>query len=135
MRKKLLLLFIICLPAGFAAYANTNNGSKDKKEDPDMSGSITFTETGKPIKDVNVTAYNVSKKEKVTLSDANGNFSLIDLKPGVYKFVFQKEGFQKVIREKIILKTNEDYQLNIQMAEDESIFDLMPSPLRFTGVK
>jgi len=115
------------------AYAN--NGTKDKKEDPDMTGSITFIETGKPLKDVSVTAYNVSKKEKVTVSDLNGNFSLVDLKPGVYKFVFQKEGFQKVIREKIILKTNEDYQLNIQMAEEESIFDLMPSPLRFTGVK
>jgi Carboxypeptidase regulatory-like domain len=133
MKNKQLILIVIGVLVGLAGYANT--GSKDKKEDPDMIGSITFTETGKPLKDVNVTAYNVSKKEKVAVSDVNGNFSLIDLKPGVYKFVFQKDGFQKVVREKIVLKINEDYQLNIQMAEDESIFDLMPSPLRFTGEK
>ncbi len=132
MKNKLLLLLVIFLLGTASVYAN-NNGKKDKKEDPDISGSITFVETGKPLKDVNVTAYNASKKEKVALSDINGNFSLIDLKPGIYKFVFQKDGFQKVIREKIVLKTNEDFQLNIQMEEEESIFDLMPSPLRFTG--
>ena len=132
MKNKLLLLLVIFLLGKASVYAN-NNGKKDKKEDPDISGSITFVETGKPLKDVNVTAYSVSKKEKVALSDVNGNFSLIDLKPGIYKFVFQKDGFQKVIREKIVLKTNEDFQLNIQMEEEEALFDLMPSPLRFTG--
>ena len=132
MKNKLLLLLVIFLLVKASVYAN-NNGKKDKKEDPDISGSITFVETGKPLKDVNVTAYSVSKKEKVALSDVNGNFSLIDLKPGIYKFVFQKDGFQKVIREKIVLKTNEDFQLNIQMEEEEALFDLMPSPLRFTG--
>lgn len=133
MKNKLLLLLVIfLLGKTVSVYAN-NNGKKDKKEDPDISGSITFVETGKPLKDVNVTAYSVSKKEKVALSDVNGNFSLIDLKPGIYKFVFQKDGFQKVIREKIVLKTNEDFQLNIQMEEDESLFDLTPSPMRFAG--
>ncbi len=131
MKNKLLTLLLICLLGGLVGFANT--GSKEKKEDPDMIGSITFTETGKPLKDVNVTAYSATRKEKVTFSDVNGNFSLIDLKPGVYKFVFQKDGYHKVVKEKIVLKTNEDYQLNIQMAEEEAIFDLMPSPLRFTG--
>jgi Carboxypeptidase regulatory-like domain len=139
MNNKLMTMLVICLLGGLAGYANTgsngSNGSKEKNQDPDMNGIITFTETGKPLKDVNITAYSVSKKEKVAVSDVNGNFSLIDLKPGVYKFVFQKDGFQKVVREKIVLKTNEDYQLNIQMTEDETIFDLMPSPLRFTGVR
>jgi Carboxypeptidase regulatory-like domain len=133
MKNKLLLLLIVCLSGSVLTYANT--GGKDKKEDPDMTGMITQFETGKPIKDVNVTAYNVAKKEKVAISDAHGNFSLADLKPGIYKFVFQKEGFQKVVREKIVLKANEDYQLNIEMAEEESIFDLMPSPLHFSGVQ
>jgi hypothetical protein len=131
MKNKYFILLLVCLVATLAGFANT--GSKDKKEDPDMMGSITFTETGKPLKDVNVTAYSATRKEKVAVSDVNGNFSLVDLKPGVYKFVFQKDGYQKVVKEKIVMKTNEDYQLNIQMAEDEAIFDLMPSPLRFTG--
>ncbi len=65
-----------------------------------MNGLVVEAETGKPLKDVNVTAYNNSKKEKSVTSNASGNFSLMDLKPGIYKFVFQKEGFEKVIREK-----------------------------------
>lgn len=129
MKNKLLLLLVILIVGNASVFAN---GRKDKKEDPDISGSITLIETGKPIKDVNITAYNVTKKEKVAVSDANGNFNIIDLKPGIYKFVFQKDGFQKVIREKVVLKTNEDYQINVQMEEEESMYDLMPSPLRFS---
>ena len=123
-----ILLLLMC---SFFSFAN--NGGKDKKEDPDMNGFIVEAETGKPMKDVNITAYSTTKKEKVTTSNANGSFSLIDLKPGIYKFVFQKEGFEKVIREKMILKPNEGYQLTIQMSAEENIYDLMPSPLHFSG--
>ena len=138
MKNKLQLLLITGILISGSVFANNGNGScngaKDKKGDPDMVGTITFNETGKPIRDVSVSAYSISKKEKVAISDANGNFLLADLKPGVYKLVFQKDGYQKVVREKIVLKTNEEFQLNIQMAEDESIFDLMPSPFKFIGV-
>jgi hypothetical protein len=123
-----ILLLLMC---SFFSFAN--NGGKDKKEDPDMNGFVVEAETGKPMKDVNITAYSTTKKEKVTTSNANGSFSLIDLKPGIYKFVFQKEGFEKVIREKMILKPNEGYQLTIQMSAEENIYDLMPSPLQFSG--
>ena len=96
-----------------------------------MIGLVVEAETGKPIKDVYVTAYNNSKKEKIVTSNASGNFSLMDLKPGIYKFVFQKEGFEKVIREKIVLKLNEGYQLTVQMFQDENVFDVVPAPLQF----
>lgn len=131
MKNKYVPLILILLCSSILCFAST--GGKDKKEDPDMSGIVLVAETGKPLKDVNITAYNNTKKEKSVTSDANGNFTLVDLKPGTYKFVFQKEGFEKVIREKIVLKLNEGYQLNIQMSAEENIFDLMPSPLLFNG--
>lgn len=131
MKNKYVPLILILLCSSFLCFAST--GGKDKKEDPDMSGIVLQAETGKPLKDVNITAYNNAKKEKSVTSDANGNFMLVDLKPGTYKFVFQKEGFEKVIREKIVLKLNEGYQLTIQMSAEENIFDLMPSPLLFNG--
>jgi hypothetical protein len=131
MKNKPMLLLMTCLLAGMMSFANT--GGKEKKEDPDMNGMVLSAEGKKPMKDVYVTAWNASKKEKMALSDANGNFNLADLKPGTYKFVFEKDGFKKVVREKIVLKTNEDYQLNVEMAEEEALFDLMPSPLRFSG--
>ena len=133
MKNKPIFLLMTCLLAGIFSYANT--GGKEKKEDPDMVGIVITAEGKKPIKDVSITAYNTTKKEKIAVSDINGNFNLIDLKPGTYKFVFEKDGFKKVVREKIILKTNEDYQMNIEMSEDDALFDLMPSPFRFSGVK
>jgi hypothetical protein len=95
---------------------------------------ISNADSRKPMKDVSVTAWTNSHKEKVTLSDANGNFNMIDLKPGVYKFVFEKDGFKRVVREKVVLKTNEDYQINVEMAEEEVLPDLMPSTLHFAGM-
>ena len=99
-----------------------------------MLGMVIHADNRKPLKDVSVTAYSNSRKEKVAVSDANGNFNMIDLKPGVYKFVFEKDGFKRVVREKIILKTREDYQLNIEMAEEEILPDFMPSTLHFAGM-
>ena len=131
MNARCIPIISLLLLGSFFSFAN--NGGKEKKEDPDLMGIILQAETGKPLKDVNITAYNNTRKEKVVTSNANGSFSLTDLKPGVYKFVFEKEGFEKVTREKIVLKLNEGYQLNIQMSEEEHIFDMMPSPLRFSG--
>ena len=130
MKNKCLPLLLLLLLAGFFSFAN--NGGKEKNEDPDMNGSVIAAETGKPIKDVSIIAYSNSKKEKSVFSNASGTFSMADLKPGIYKFVFQKEGYEKVVREKMVLKANEDYQLSIQMFEEENVFDLMPSPLRLT---
>ena len=130
MKKCIPILLLLLL---LSIFSFANSGGKEKKEDPDMTGLVVAAETGLPLKDVNIIAYNNSKKEKSAISNANGNFSLIDLKPGIYKFVFQKDGFEKVIREKIVLKLNEGYQLTVQMFEEENIFDLMPSPLRFNG--
>ncbi|MFT3936658.1 MAG: carboxypeptidase-like regulatory domain-containing protein [Chitinophagaceae bacterium] len=131
MKSKTLPIILLLLLASLFSFAN--NGGKEKKEDPDLNGVVIEAETGKPLKDVNITAYSNSKKEKTVTSNASGNFSLADLKPGVYKFVFQKEGFEKVVREKMVLKQNEDYQLSIQMSEEENIFNMTPSPLHFNG--
>ena len=135
MKNKCWPIIVLLVCCSFFSFANSGGGGKDKKEDPDMNGLITEAETGKPMKDVNITAYSNSKKEKAATSNANGSFTLADLKPGIYKFVFQKDGFEKVIREKMVLKAKEDYQLIIQMSEEENIFDMMPSPLRFSGAE
>ena len=131
MNKRTCLLLTTLLLASLFTLANP--GDKDKKQDPDLNGFVVAAETGKPIKDVSITAYCSSKKEKSVMSSASGSFSMADLKPGVYKFVFQKDGYEKVVREKMVLKTNEGYQLNIQMFEEENVFNLMPFPLHLAN--
>lgn len=132
MKNKFVLLITFLL-GGYCAIANS--GEKNKREEPDINGTVLSAENGKPLKDVSVVAYNAAKKEKVILSDGTGNYSLIDLKPGtLYRVVFEKEGYKKVVKEKLLLKSSEILSLNIEMAEEEeSVFDLMPSPHHFSG--
>ena len=75
----------------------------------------------------------VSRKEKVEITDDDGGFSFDELKPGIYKFVFEKAGFRKITKEKVVIKTDEAFQLNIEMIEN-SDYDIMPSPFHLGGL-
>lgn len=131
MKQKLILLAVGLL--GFAAAKANNDdpgtGIKGKKDD--INGLVTHSESKKPMKDVTVTAYLVSKKEKLVLTDDAGNFAFDELKPGTYKFVFEKAGFKRVTKEKVVVKTDEAFQLNIEMIETAQ-YDLAPSPFHFS---
>ena len=134
MKPKFLLLAIALL--GFAVVkANTGpdpeppiDSEKGKKND--LAGVILHGESKKPLKDVVVTAYLISKKEKAVQTDEAGNYGFEELKPGTYKFVFEKSGYKRVTKEKVVVKTDEAFQLNIEMIESKD-FDLVPSPLLF----
>ncbi len=133
MRSKLLLFAIAFLSF---AVAKANTGPDPDPIDPekgkknDLAGIILHGESKKPLKDVTVTAYLVSKKEKAVQTDEAGNYGFEELKPGTYKFVFEKSGYKRVTKEKVVVKTDEAFQLNIEMIESKD-FDLVPSPLLF----
>jgi Carboxypeptidase regulatory-like domain len=131
MKPKFLLLVAFLM--GFvAAQAHTGGPGNGKKDD--LNGVVVHAESKKPLKDVSVTAYLVSKKEKVVLTDEDGNFSFDELKAGTYKFIFEKAGFKKITKEKVVIKTDEAFQLNIEMIESSDL-DILPSPFRFTDIK
>lgn len=132
MKPKFFLLAISLL--GFVvAKANADPETSDlptgKKND--LVGVVSHAENKKPLKDVNVTAYLVSKKEKAVTTDETGVYAFDELKPGTYKFVFEKAGFKRVTKEKVVVRTDEAFQLNIEMIESKD-FDIVPSPLHFT---
>ena len=115
---------------GFAIVKAGDNGPGDGKKD-DLNGVVIHSESKKAIKDVSVTAYLVSKKEKVVLTDEDGVFSFDELKPGTYKFIFEKAGFKKITKEKVIIKADDSFQMSIEMIEKDD-FDIMPSPFHFS---
>ena len=124
---------ILLMSAGCtaAAYVNADpdpGNGKGKKDD--VNGIVTDSEEKKPLKDVSITAYLSSKKEKIVLTDEVGGYSFDELKPGTYKFVFEKTGYKKVVKEKVIVKVDEAFQLKVEMLEDKDS-DLMPSPFHF----
>lgn len=134
MKSKILLLLVSFFTGSMIVHA-AGMDPVDPMAPPgkgvdEVNGSIIHADTKKPIKDVTVTAYLSTKKEKLVLSDESGKYGFNELKPGTYKLVFEKEGFKKVIREKVSIKTDENFQLNIEMIETTA-FDLMPSPFHF----
>jgi len=86
------------------------------------------------LKEVTVTAYSANKKEKFVITDEFGRFEFDELKTGTYKLVFEKEGYRKVIKNNVSVKTDETFQLRIEMLEADG-FDLMPSPFQFFDTK
>lgn len=125
-RKYLLLSFFITV---FSFCASANNGEENAKKS-DVMGGVFTQDSKKPLSNVSITAYSNAKKEKVIITDSQGHFSFNDLKPGNYRFVFEKEGYKKVTKDKYIAKADEAQQLNIQMQEHAS-FDFMPGPSQF----
>jgi Carboxypeptidase regulatory-like domain len=131
MKLKFFLLTASLL--GFlVAKAGTGGPGEGKKDE--LNGIVIHSESKKPLKDVSVTAFLVSKKEKVVMTDGEGSFAFDELKPGVYKFIFEKTGYKKITKEKVVIKTDEAFQMNIEMIESDD-FDIMPSPFLFAGVK
>ncbi len=96
----------------------------------EISGSVIDGETGKPIKDVIITAYTSAKKERIGYSNESGKFGFDDLRSGIYKLVFEKSGYKKVVKEKVAIKTDETFLLQIEMIESSG-YNFMPSALQF----
>ena len=132
MKSKILLLTIGLLGFGVANATEVPDPIDGKKDE--LNGIVIHSETKKPLKDVNVSAYLVSKKEKIAVTNEEGGFNFDELKPGTYKFVFEKAGFKKITKEKVVIKTDEAFQMNIEMIENND-FEIMPSPFSFSGVK
>lgn len=131
MKLKLLLMGIGLLSFAVSkANADPEPTCREKGKKNDLAGVILHSENKKPLKDVIVTAYLLSKKEKAVTTDETGSYGFEELKPGTYKFVFEKSGYRKVTKEKVIVKTDEAFQLNIEMIETKD-FDIVPSPLLF----
>ena len=129
MKQKSLLLVLLLLGACMARANNgPGNGSKDE-----LNGVVVHAENKKPLKDVSITAFvGNSKKEKIVITNEAGGFSFDELKPGVYKFVFEKTGFKKVTKDKVLIKTDETVQLQIEMIEMGD-YEIMPSPFNISG--
>lgn len=129
--KQKLIMFSFCL-FGFV-IARANNGTSCDPEPGkknEINGTVIQLENKKPLKGVMVTAVLASKKEKVIVTEDNGEYAFDELKSGTYKFIFEKAGFKKITKDKVVIKTDEAFLLNIEMIEADD-HEIMPSPFHF----
>lgn len=135
MKYKILLFSGLAIMFALTASASTDPGTgADDINKIDIVGGVFHNDSKKPIGNVTVKVYSASNKEKAVITDKNGTYTFNDLKPGSYKFVFEKDGYKKVTMEKTITKVSEAGQLNIKM-EQHSTFDYMPGPTHFFDFK
>ncbi|RYY98285.1 MAG: carboxypeptidase regulatory-like domain-containing protein [Chitinophagaceae bacterium] len=131
---KLRVLLLAGLMAGASGAARANelppNTGEEAVRKADVAGGVQHHESRKPLVNVTVTAYVSNRKEKVATTDAAGNYAFDDLKPGTYKFVFEKPGYRKVERTKTIARADEAAELNVSM-EEHSTYDFTPGPAHF----
>ena len=92
-------------------------------------GKVLRDDSKRPLQNVTVTAILLNKKEKYTLTNNEGEFGIDELKPGMYRFIFEKDGYRKVVRDKVNITLNESIELNIEMEYIED--SLVPSPFHF----
>ena len=132
MKQRILLLIAICTMGCLQSKASgIDPGTPGKgRSINEVAGNIYDGDSKKPMSEVTVTAYSANKKEKFVITDEWGRFEFDELKTGIYKLVFEKEGYRKVVREKVSIKTDETFQMRIEMIEADG-FDLLPSPFQF----
>ncbi len=126
------MLAISLLGFAVAKASDGGPGPGDGKKD-DVNGTVINSENKKPLEGVTVTAVLISKKEKIVMTEEDGGYAFDELKPGTYKFIFEKAGFKKITKEKVVVKTDEAFQLNIEMIEN-SDYEIMPSPFHFSSM-
>jgi len=128
MRWRLLVLTLLCVGASFWAQANITPPDDDIAKKTDLAGGVYNNDSKKPLGNVTVTALHLStKKEKVVLTDADGNYAFTDLEAGTYKFVFAKSGFKKLVKEKVQIRQDEAFQLDIALVP-HTTYDFLPGP-------
>ena len=105
MRKKFftLMVAVSCSMLTFANVGDPDPEEPTGKKD-DVNGTVLSCEFKKPLKDVSITAILSSKNEMVVFTDEEGNYVFDELKPGTYKFVFEKTGYKKITKDKNLQK-------------------------------
>ena len=133
MNPKFLLLVVFTVAASLFAKANNGLGTgEENARKVDLLGGVQSSDSKKPLGSVVVTAMHLTtKKEKVVVTDANGQYTFDDLQAGTYKFVFTKNGYRRVIKEKVVIRQDEGFHMDIQMNEHSSL-EFMPGPFNLS---
>ena len=83
-------------------------------------GIVTNALNNEPIPFANVVVDGTSLG---TISDIEGRYELIDIKPGVYNFKCSFIGFNTIIQSEVQLTTNKSLRLDFKMEENAQVID------------
>lgn len=99
-RFSILFIFLLAFSSLFVFAQNTGSAK----------GKVR-TSRGDAISGAIVTARQDGEDVKSGKTDAKGNFELVGLKPGIYNFVFEKNGYATGIKYNVEIKKNKEANL------------------------
>jgi hypothetical protein len=93
-------------------------------------GTVVSADTKKPVSDVIVTAVSPNLQgEQVVVTDAQGQYRIPQLPPGVYTLQFEREGFRTLARSEIQLRLDRTIRVNMElMPEGFEMPEFAPTP-------
>lgn len=127
MRARFALLLFF---ATIASLAHATGGETSPRK-ADILGGVYNHDSKKPLSSVAITIYRAEKKEKVIFTDAAGLYTFDDLQAGTYKFVFEKDGYKRVTRDRVVVLPDAGVHLNIEMTK-HTLFEFFPGPFHFS---
>jgi outer membrane receptor protein involved in Fe transport len=106
-------VLVVCLLIGSVAFAQSSSsviiGTVANADHPEGA-------TGAPLADVTVTAASPNLQgEQTVVTDAQGQYRIPQLPPGLYTLRFEREGFQPFSRSDVQLGLNRTIRLNVEL--------------------
>ncbi|WP_164007384.1 TonB-dependent receptor [Pyxidicoccus trucidator] len=101
---------------GVVLAAGLLYGSAAFAQSSTMIGTIIDAQSRQPVPDVVVTATSPNLQgEQTVVSDAQGNYRIPQLPPGVYTLRFEKEQFKPYARSDVQLRLNRTIRVNVEL--------------------
>jgi outer membrane receptor protein involved in Fe transport len=109
------VVVVASLSYGTAAYA-----------DSVIVGAVVSAETKKPVPDVVVTATSPNLQgEQVVVTDAQGQYRIPQLPPGVYTLRFDKESFRPFSRPEVQLRLDRTIRVNVELLPEGMVEEII----------
>lgn len=105
-RTLCLISFLLLMGACTGAWAQAST----------IIGTVIDAQSRRPIADVVVTATSPNLQgEQTVVTDAQGNYRIPQLPPGVYTLRFENDSYKPYARSDIQLKLNRTIRVNVEM--------------------
>ncbi|HEY0093401.1 MAG TPA: mucoidy inhibitor MuiA family protein [Archangium sp.] len=135
LRMRARLLSLTGQPGAAPATPVAEDRTRDQVQTPPgmsnsvIVGTVVGADTKKPVMDVVVTAVSPNLQgEQAVVTDAQGQYRIPQLPPGVYTLRFEREGFKPLSRPEIQLRLDRTIRVNMELLPEGFEDSVVPAP-------
>ncbi|AKJ07573.1 uncharacterized protein (TIGR02231 family) [Archangium gephyra] len=112
-------------PAPVPSYADDRSRAQASAGKSTITGTVVTADTKSPVADVVVTATSPNLLgEQIVVTDAQGQYRIPQLPPGVYALRFDKESFKPLMRSEIQVRQDRTLRVNVELLPESFVDEL-----------